>query len=65
MHSNGILHCNLSPNNTLFHMAHGWQQLDIYIFVIRGLLFKVDSPCTSKYNYGTVEKMNKNKAKQL
>jgi hypothetical protein len=26
---------------------------------------RVDSPCTSKYNYGMVEEMNKNKAEQL
>ena len=31
----------------------------------RGIAFRIDSPHTSKYNYGTVEEMNKNKAKQL
>jgi serine/threonine protein kinase len=56
LHDNGILHCDFSLDNILFHRDDDRMYIGICDWRIS---YKVDSPRTSNYNYGTVEEMNK------
>jgi serine/threonine protein kinase len=62
LHDNGIFHCDLSPDSILFHKDGDHMYIDVCDW---GFACRVDSPRTSKYNYGMVEEMNKVKVKQL
>jgi serine/threonine protein kinase len=62
LHDNRILHSHLSLDNILFH----WNDDGMYISICDwGFSYRVDSPHTSKFTYGTVEEMNKIKAEWL
>jgi serine/threonine protein kinase len=59
MHSNGVLHCNLSPNNILFYTGDNYTYIGICNW---GFASRMNSPPVSKYNY---KKMNENKVEQV
>jgi serine/threonine protein kinase len=62
LHDNRILHCHLSLDNILFL----WDDDDMYISICDwGFSYRVDSPRTPKFTYGTVEEMNKIKTERL
>jgi hypothetical protein len=56
LYDNGILHCDLSLNTTLFHKDEDRMYIGTCDWEFS---FRIDSPRTSKYNYGTMEEINK------